>query len=98
MEHDENNVVELIGEDGTPVLFEHLLTLEHEGGSYLLLTPTEPETPDEEGSVVIMRIGKDDDGQDCYIVEEDEAMAEAVFARFLAILEEEEEDEENEDE
>lgn len=92
MEHDESNVVELIGEDGTPVLFEHLMTLEQNKNAYVLLTPTQPETPDEEGAVVIMRIDKDDKGEDCYIVEEDEAILEEVFGRFLELMEDEEED------
>lgn len=89
----EENVVELIAEDGTPVLFEHLMTLEDGGVDYVFLTPTEPETPDEEGGVVIMRIDTDDEGEDCYVIEEDEAILERVFGRFLSILEEEEEDE-----
>ena len=94
--NEENNIVELIGEDGTPVQFEHLMTLEHQGKNYVLLTPAEPETPDEEGSVVIMCIGKDDQGEECYIVEEDEEVLDAVFNRFLEIMEEEEEDDEEE--
>ncbi len=98
MAHEEmENVVELIGEDGTPVNFEHLMTLDHKGHSYILLTPVEPETPDEEGSVVIMRIDKDKDGQDCYIVEEDEAVLETVFGKFLEAMEEEDEEEDEEE-
>ncbi|MDR0928982.1 MAG: DUF1292 domain-containing protein [Oscillospiraceae bacterium] len=96
MDNNEENVVELIGEDGAAVRFEHLMTLEHGEGTYVLLTPVEPETPDEEGMVVIMRIGKDDDGADCYIVEEDEAILDAVFEKFMALVEEEEDDEDEE--
>lgn len=89
MEQDENRIVELIGEDGTPVSFEHLMTLEYKGLLYILLTPTEPETPDEEGSVVIMRVDRDEQGEDCYIIEEDESVLEAVFEEFLDLTEEE---------
>lgn len=96
MEQDER-IVEMIGEDGTPVQFEHLMTLEHGESLYLLLTPAEPETPDEEGAVVIMRIDTDDSGEDCYVVEEDEEILESVFARFMAILEEDDGDEGEED-
>lgn len=98
MEHDENNVVELIGEDGTPVLFEHLMTLEHGKHSYVMLTPVEPETPDEEGAVVIMRIDTDEHGEDCYIIEEDEAILEEVFGRFLELMDEMDEEEALEEE
>lgn len=90
MDNEENRTVELIGEDGVPVLFDHLMTLEHAGRLYVLLTPTQPETPDEEGAVIIMRIDTDDQGEDCYIVEEDEAIVDAVFERFMDITEEEE--------
>lgn len=90
---DEDNIVELIGEDGTPVLFEHLMTLPHGDAMYLLLTPAEPETEDEEGSVVVMRIDTDAKGEDCYVVEDDEAVAEAVFDRFMELSEQEEDEE-----
>lgn len=98
MEHDAERVVELVGEDGAPVRFEHLMTLEHKGKSYILLTPAEPETPDEEGSVVIMRIDRDKDGGDCYVVEEDEKVLEPVFNRFLELMEEDEAGDDGEDE
>lgn len=91
------NIVELIGEDGTPVLFEHLMTLEHGKKRYILVTPVEPETPDEEGAVVIMRIDAEADGTDCYIIEEDEATLDAVFDQFMSIIEDEEDDDEDEE-
>lgn len=94
MDREESNVVELIGEDGAPVLFEHLMTLEHKGNSYVLLTPVEPENPDEEGSVVILRISRDEAGEDVYVVEEDELVLDTVFNRFLELVDDEELDEE----
>ena len=88
MEQDENKIVELIGEDGAPVRFEHLMTLTHRDRLYILLTPAEPETPDAEGAVVIMRIERDAKDEDCYVIEEDEAVQEAVFEEFLELMEE----------
>ena len=44
MEHDEDRIVELTADDGSVVKFEHLMTLDHKGKSYILLTPVEPET------------------------------------------------------
>lgn len=93
MQNENENVVELIGEDGVAIRFEHLMTLEHGDESYVLLTPLEPETEDEEDSVAIMRIGTDEKGADCYIVEEDEAIMEEIFGRFMEILEAEEDEE-----
>lgn len=60
-ENEEESIVELIGEDGETVRFEHLATLEYDGGYYVLLTEeTEDETEDAE--VVILRIEQDEDG------------------------------------
>ena len=40
-EMDEENVVELVDEDGQSVRFEHLMTIEHEGDLYVMLTALE---------------------------------------------------------
>lgn len=97
MDYQENHIVELIGEDGTLVSFEHLMTLEHEKKMYIMLTPVEPETPDEEGMVVIMRIAQDEKGEDCYVVEEDEGVLETVFNRFMELMDEEDAEDTDED-
>ena len=74
------------------------MTLDHKGKAYILLTPVEPETEDEEGSVVIMRIDRDDAGEECYMIEEDEDVCDAVFDRFVEIMDEEDEEDDGEDE
>jgi len=93
MERDDS-IVELIGDDGQAVKFEHLMTLEHGDDLFVLVTPVEPETADEEGLVVVMRIQEDEDGEDCYVVEEDDTMREAVFERFLTLTNEMDEEDE----
>ena len=90
----DDRIVELIGDDGEAVKFEHLMTLEHGDDLFVLLTPVEPETADEEGSVVVMRIDEDESGEDCYVIEEDEAVQEAVFNRFLDMLNEADDEDE----
>lgn len=97
MEHDEERIVELTADDGSVVKFEHLMTLDHKGKSYILLTPVEPETEDEEGSVVIMRIDRDEAGEECYMIEEDEDVCDAVFDRFVEIMDEEDDEDDEEE-
>ena len=92
MEYEKNNVVELIDDEGNPVFFEHLMSLEYEKHLYILLSPKDTEEKDEEGSVVIMRISKDESGGDCYIVEEDEEILNAVFNRYLELTDDMEAD------
>lgn len=88
---DESNIIELIDEDGESVSFEHLATLEHEGNYYIALMVLDEENQDdEEGEVVIMKIEQDDEGNECYVYVEDEDVQEAVFDKFLQLMEEEE--------
>ena len=90
---EENNIIELIDDaTGESVSFEHLATIEHEGAYYIALTEvTEEEDEDGECEVIIMRIDQDEDGNDCYVQVEDEDEQQAVFDKFIALMEEEEE-------
>ena len=92
---DESNIIELIDEDGESVSFEHLATLEHEGSYYIALMVMDEDghEEDDEGEVVIMKIEQDEDGNECYVYVEDEDVQEAVFDKFLQLMEEEDEDE-----
>jgi len=93
MQEDNENIIELIDEEGEPVQFEHLATIEHEGDFYLFLTEVTEGSEAEEGDecdVVIMKIEQDEDGNDVYIYEEDEALQEVLFGKFLELVQEEE--------
>ena len=84
------NIVELVDDEtGETVVFEHLATLEHEGDMYIaLMLPENVESDDDEGEVIIMKIDQDEDGNECYVSVEDDALQEAVFEKFLALMEE----------
>ena len=81
------NVIELIDEEGNEVSFEHLMTLEHEGKQYICLAPVEPMEDVEEDELVILRIETDEDGNDCYATVETDEELEAVFEKYLEIVE-----------
>ena len=81
------DIVELIDEDGNEVSFEHLMTLEYEGKSYICLAPIEPMEDVEEDELVIMRIETDEDGNDYYATVDTEAELDAVFEKYLEIAE-----------
>lgn len=80
----ENDLVELIDENGEHTVFEHLATLEYEGDSYLALC--DPESNDDDLEVFILKIEQDDDGNDVYNVPEDD-VADAVFAKLVQLSE-----------
>ncbi len=95
-----NEIIELIDENGKPVRFEHLMTVEYEGDPYVLLVPIDDVEDVDEDEVIILRIEKGDDGEDAYVGIEDEELLEKVFERYLEIAEADEdalEEEEDKD-
>lgn len=91
MEREE--VVELVDEEGNAVRFEHLMTLEHGGKPYICLVPLDPMEDVDEDELVILRIETDDDGNDVYATVEDDGELDAVFEKYLEIVEADEDEE-----
>ena len=90
-ENEEDNLVELIDENGESTVFEHLATLEYEGESYLALC--DPESEEDELEVFILKIEQDEKGEDVYNVPDDD-VADAVFAKLVELTDDLSEDEE----
>lgn len=93
---EESNIIELVDDEtGETVPFEHLATLEYEGSYYiaLMVLDEEHQEDDDEGEVVIMKIENDEDGNECYVCVDDEQLQQAVFEKFLELMDEEDEDE-----
>lgn len=78
----EDDIVELIDENGEKTLFEHLATLEYKGESYLALC--DPEADDEDLEVFILKIEQDENGEDVYTVPDDD-VADAVFEQLVKL-------------
>lgn len=86
----DDTTVELVDEDGQSVRFEHLMTLEHEGELYVMLTALEATPDNDEDEVFILKISKDDQGEDCYVTVDDEDVLQAVFEQFVELSEQDE--------
>lgn len=85
---EQENIVELIDEEGNALRFEHMMTLEHKGKAYICLAPAEPMEDIGEDELVIMRVEKDaDSDEDVYATIEDEAELDEVFEEYLKIAE-----------
>ena len=78
----EDDLVELIDENGEKTLFEHLATLEYKGESYLALC--DPEADEEDLEVFILKIETDENGEDVYTVPDDD-VADAVFEELIKL-------------
>lgn len=82
---EENNIVELVDEDGNTLRYEHIMTFEYKNEWYCAFTPAEPveEAEDEEegDEVVIFRIVGEEDDETLEPIEDD-ALLDEVFAEF----------------
>ncbi len=78
----EDDIVELIDENGEKTLFEHLATLEYKGESYLALC--DPDADGDDLEVFILKIGQDENGEDIYTVPDDD-VADAVFDQLVRL-------------
>ena len=88
--NEEDDLVELVDEEGNTTVFEHLATLEYEGESYLALC--DPESDEEDLEVFILKIEQDENGEDVYNVPDDD-VADAVFAKLVQLTEDLDQDE-----
>lgn len=77
-----DNIVVLVDQDGKEMEFEYLDTIEYEGANYAVLVPLEEDDEEEAGSVLIMKIIPDENGDDLLDMVEDEAVLDAVFEIF----------------
>ena len=87
-----NNVFELIDEEGNAVEFELLANLELDGKEYIALTPADA-AEEEECEVIMMSIETDENGEEYYDLVEDEDLQETLFNDFLKLLDESEDEE-----
>ena len=88
--NEEDDLVELVDEEGNTTVFEHLATLEYEGESYLALC--DPESDEEDLEVFILKIEQDENGEDVYNVPDDD-VADAVFEKLVQLTEDLDQDE-----
>lgn len=88
LDMEQDNLVELYDDEGNELKFEHLMTLEFKGHTYICLAPAEPMEDVAEDEMVIMRIEADEEtGEDVYATIEDETELDEVFEEYLRIAE-----------
>lgn len=93
-EEEEDDIIELTDDEGNTVRFNYLTTIDYEGELYVLVTEDDGNDDSEEADVVILKIEKDEETQeDIYVTVDDEAIGDAVFAKFMDMLNDEEDEE-----
>lgn len=88
-EEEESNIVTLLDGDGNPHRFEHLDTFELNGETYAIFVPELLNEDDEVEEVIIFTVGPDENGEDAFLLVEDEAELDMVFEEFKRRAEEE---------
>jgi len=95
-ENDEN-IVELVDEDGNKLRYEHVGTIEYKGEWYCFFTPEltaeESDSDDEGEEVAVFRLVGDEDDERLETIE-DEALLDEVFEEFCRQYKEEDDEEE----
>ena len=93
-EEEEDDIIELTDDEGNTVRFNYLTTIDYEGELYVLVTEDDGNDDSEEADVVILKIEKDEETQeDIYVTVDDEAIGDAVFSKFMDMLNDEEDEE-----
>ncbi len=88
----DDEVLELVDEDGNTEKFYHLATLEYKGARYGIFELAEPQSAEDEGGFVF---SIEEDGDEFVLNEvEDDELADAVFDLYLQQCEEEDGEEE----
>lgn len=88
-EQERDDIVVLLGEDGEEVEFEHLDTIEMNDSEYVVLLPLDEQENEEVDEVVILKIERNDEGEDSFITVDDEEELNAVFEEFKSRMEDE---------
>ena len=86
----DEDIVQLINEDGETVDFYHVATIEYEGGWYVFFEPAEEMADIDEGEVAVFKLETDENGEDLFVPIEDDELMDKVFAEYNRLVEEEE--------
>jgi len=93
---EDERIIELVDEDGAKERFIFLMTVEHEGRQFAIMTPEETGEDDTEEAIVILEMLdiKNSDEMELVSVDDDK-LAEAVFDEYMEMVDQEDEEEDN---
>ena len=81
-------MVYLQDEDGNDIAFEHLMTVKYKEHEYILLESKQDIDGCMQGESIILRVEKDDNGEDIYVTIEDEDEYQTVFDKCVEAIDE----------
>ena len=84
---DEDYIITLVSEDGEEVDFVEIAGIEHEESFYVIVQPVEPVEGIGEDEALVFLVEEGEDGEDKFTIETDDAILDAVFARYNELIE-----------
>lgn len=91
-ENMEEDILELVGDDGEVEHFYHLATLQYKKEWYVVLQPTETNEHVSEDELIIFLLSTDEEsGEDVFMTVDDEKVLNAVYEEYLKLVDVEEE-------
>lgn len=96
MPEENDNIIEIIDDDGTVIKCELYEIIEFEGNQYALLTEVDAENDEEDPEIVLMRYTEEGEESFFETIDDDEEFERV--SNYIESLEEDETDEENEEE
>jgi len=90
LDGEENDLIELVDENGEPQVFELMGSFELDGSHYLAVADPIEEDDPESVEIFILKVEQDENGDDTYVTVEDKE-ADAAINYFLTLVDAEEE-------
>lgn len=82
MSEERDDILVLVDEKGEEVEFEYLDTMSMNGSEYAILLPLEEDEDAETEEVVILKLDKDENGEDSFVSVDDQEELHGVFEAF----------------
>lgn len=87
----EDEVLELVGDDGEVEHFYHLATLEYKNEWYVVLQPTESTDNVSEDELIIFMLSTDEEtGEDVFMTVDDDKVLNEVYDEYLKLVDSDE--------
>lgn len=96
-EFEEEDIVELVDDEGKTLKFYHVATIDYESNWYVFFSPTEEMEEVDTDEVVIFRLDSDEEGNDVFSPIEDEELLQKVYDEYVRIMSEEYDENADED-
>lgn len=95
-----DDIIILVDDNGEEAEFEYIDTIEMNGNEYVVLAPlqdgdlSDQDEDDEEEEIIILKVERNENGEESYVAIEDDDELDAVFEEIQARIDEEYEEEE----